>query len=156
MLKRLLPVLLLAAACATTSSKLPGKYAVVIDPRMNEPSGRAIPSVGESILRGLHDRFADITRVSSERVTGYDGVIVIRYGAGNLFGPSTPQQGVSRFTIVEYEILREGRSTARGDVRLLGLRRPEGMTAMQAATVKEALEHGIEVSRAVAKALAQP
>ncbi len=156
MLKRLFPILLLAAACATTTSqKIAGNYGVVIDPRMNEPSGRAIPSVGDSVLRGLRDRLENITVVPSERMPGYDAVIVVRYGPGNLFGPSTPQQSVSRFTIVEYEIFREGRSTARGDVRLLGLRRPEGMTAMQAATVKEALEHGIEVSRAVAAALKQ-
>jgi hypothetical protein len=149
-------VLLLAAACASGPQKLAGNYGVVIDPLMTESERRAIPSVGDSIKRALADRLERLTVVRSPLATGYDAVIVLRYGGGNLFGHSAPKDTLSRFTIVEYEIMRGGSSVGKGEVRLGGVIRVEGVGTASAPTWKDAIAGGIEVARVVVKELATP
>jgi hypothetical protein len=154
--KRFLAALILVAGCASASaSKIPGRYAVILDPRMSEQVRQAIPSIADSILRGLEDRFESVTPVTAMNPRGYDGVIAIQYGGGNLFTYGSSTQTVSRFTIVEYEIRREGREPVRGNTRIGGLIRGENYTG-QTSTVKEALAIGIEVARVIAKELTQP
>lgn len=154
MRKRLIPLVFLAIACASASpQKIPGRYAVVFDPRMDQQERRAIPSVSQSILRGLNDRFASIEVAPSMKAPGYDGIIGIQYGGGNLFGYSSSETTISRFTIIEYEIHRPSRDVIRGNTRIGGLIRGEGYVG-QSSTVKEALEIGIEVARVIAKEIA--
>ncbi len=134
---------------------MPGRWAVVFDPRMQQQERQAIPSVSQSIVRGLNDRFEHVEVVPSMRAPGYDGVIAIQYGGGNLFTYSSPETTLSRFTIIEFEIQRPGRDAIRGSTRIGGLIRGEGYVA-QSSTVKEALEIGIEVARAITTELTTP
>ena len=151
----MIAILVTCACASTTTSKVPGRYGVVLDPALVETADErtAIPSVGDSILRALRDRLETVETTRSTSAAGYDAIIVLQYGGGNLFKPSNPDATVSAFTLLEYEILRGGASIANGSVPLRGLRREEGARAARARTQSEAYAQGIEVARVVAQAL---
>ena len=134
MQRALLPlVLLVAVACSTAPQRVAGRYALVFDPELTRsaPGG----SFGDQVTLALKDRLGSVEVVDSPSAPGYDAVIVIR-PAGTVVAPAghpaargpivydrdgrpvSPSNPATHVRMVEFDVIREGRTVTSGATRL--------------------------------------
>ena len=174
MRRTLFPLLLLVtAACATAPQRMPGRYGLVFDSDLTRsaPGG----SFSDQMTLALKDRLASVEVVGSPSASGYDAVIVIRRG-GTVVGPPghpaprgpivydrdgrpvSPSNPSPYVTMIEFDVLRDGRTVASGAARLenepvLDSIDRSGRTAVQPVNTRNGYEQSRQVALAVVASL---
>jgi hypothetical protein len=150
------------AGCASTPGKIQGNYGVFFDPAF---------APDEQIVRALRDRLSSVDVVASPADDAYDAVIVLSRDASGPFllqpqvqttATVSRPRVLQRMELVHFEIMRDGKLSAAGDVRVIGgypeqdlvERRQQLRTDdRDSARRQQAYGRGVDVARSVAEAL---
>lgn len=172
----LLTAILILSGCATTNTdKIPGQYAVVIQP---DPGLVTFAFPADKVVDALRERLEAVQLVDSADAASYDAVIVLtphkamrshlassrdtrrtvepyKREHGTLTDPDAGR-AIQFVQVVEFDILRGGRNVGHGAARFERFPNDEDKLRDSAPAATHARQNyaaGIEIARAVAKAL---
>ena len=156
------------AGCASTPGKIQGNYGVFFDPAF---------APDEQIVRALRDRLSSVDVVASPADDAHDAVIVFSRTTTGRFrlqpdslinmeprrdSPASSDRRQQQLELVHYEIVRAGKTTAEGDVRVIGgypsadlMEQRERIWPgdQDSVRLQQSYGRGIEIARSVTQAL---
>jgi len=158
----------LIAGCASAPGRIAGNYGVYFDSDF---------ASDEQVVRALRDRLSSVDVVASPADDAYDAVIVLSRTATGRFrlqpdsfinperrrdSPPSLDLRQQQMELVHYEIVRDGRTTAAGEVRVIGGYPTSDLMARRqrttpgdrdSARLQQSYGRGIDIARSVVQAL---
>ena len=150
---------LLFVACASTP-KISGRYGVVfLDPAIT-PAHTVTPE--DAIVNALRNELSTVDVIASSADDSYDAVIVFSWKSSAPNYANRSEYDVNGFprhrrfsTLLNYEIVRGGRTVTKGVARITPVIEPEqkGYSPLEDSSLRNSYDQGIQVARQVLKAL---